>query len=55
MVDYLEEGRNKGLETLEKFLLIKEDIILFHSRAKQKTQLNDVEFGSIYNEGEGKY
>ena len=54
MDDYLEEIRDKGLETLEKFLLLlKEDMILFHSREKQKTQLTDVEFGLLYTEDEG--
>ena len=52
--NYLEEIRDKGLETLEKFLLLlKEDMILFHSREKQKTQLTDVEFGLLYSEDEG--
>jgi len=33
MDDYLEKIRNKGLETLEKFLsLLKEDMILFDNR-----------------------
>ena len=54
MEAYLEEIRDKGLETLEKFLLLlKEDMILFHSREKQKTQLTDEEFGLLYTEGEG--
>ena len=49
MEEYLEEIKNKGLETLEKFLLLlKEDMLLFHTREKQVPLLTEEEKELFY-------